>query len=287
MIQGPTGNVGSCSPLDNSSGVIKTETMHNIAYHLSGTLLNQQSNGSSNNNDMASTAETVPPKPEAFNDKSESSSAFKSSHASAFQPVQNGHICSPQQVMPGNVEDVKCNADQAQFRGSHQQVQVQHHHHHHHHYHHHVHSMQQHQSQADHDDVLLKNMAAAAPQFGSSNVVGGQTEGNAGNYSMNGSASGSNQGSNGQNGSDTALNTGLTNIESNNRTAGNSGAGSISGRISGNAVDEDRVAQRVAALSKFRQKRKERCFEKRVTYFCVSVLIFWELQHGSLTNLPH
>lgn len=266
--QGPTGNVGSCSPLDNSSVAMKSETMHNLPFHLTGTVLNQQSNGSSNNNDMASTAKNVTPKPEAFIDKSESTSVFKSFHSSAFQAVQNGHICSPQQVIPGKAEDVGVKTVHAQSGGTHQQVQVQHHqhHHHHHHYHHHVHKVQQHQSVPDHDDISLKNMAAVAPQCGSSNVFGGPTKGNAGNCSMNGSVSGSNHGSNGQNGSSTGLNTGLTNKESDNRTAGNNGIGGMSGRISGNAVDEDRVAQREAALSKFRQKRKERCFEKRVRY---------------------
>eukprot|EP00257_Ricinus_communis_P011119 XP_002531836.2 two-component response regulator-like PRR37 [Ricinus communis] len=261
--QGPTENGGSCSPLDNSSVAMKTETTHNIPFHLSGTVLNQQSNGSSNNNDMASTAKKVTPKPEAFNDKSESTSTFKSFHSSAFQPVQNGHSCS-WKIKPGKVEDTG-NTFHAQVRGINQQVQVQHHHHHHH-YHHHVHNIQQYQSLQEHDNISLKNMAAVAPQCGSSNVIGGPTEGNAGNYSMNGSASGSNHGSNGQNGSNTALHTELTNIESNNTAGANHGAGGMSGRISGNAVDEDRLAQREAALSKFRQKRKERCFEKRVRY---------------------
>ncbi|XP_021666148.2 two-component response regulator-like APRR3 isoform X6 [Hevea brasiliensis] len=190
--------------------------------------------------------------------------------SSANQPVQNGRICSPQQVIPGKVEDVGSNTVHAPFMDTKQQVEVQHqhhhHHHHHHHYHHHVHNIQQHQSLPDHDDISLKNMAAVAPQCGSSNVLGGRTKDNTGNYSMNGSVSGSNHGSNGQNGSSTALNNGLTYMESDNREAGNNGAGGISGRNSGNALDEDRVAQRVAALSKFRQKRKERCFEKRVRY---------------------
>ncbi|KAF2300476.1 hypothetical protein GH714_013749 [Hevea brasiliensis] len=227
-----------------------------------------QSNGSSNNIDMASTAKNVNPNPEAFNDKSESTTAFKSFHSSAFQPVQNGLTCSPQLVIPGKVEGVGSNSVPAPFMGTQQQVQVQHHHRHrhHHHYHHHVHNIQQHQSLADLDDISLKNMAAFTPQCGSSNVVGGKIKGNAGNYGMNGSVSGSNHGSTGQNGSSTVLNNVLTNIESANREAGNSGAGGTSGRISANVVDEDRIAQREAALSKFRQKRKERCFEKRVRY---------------------
>ncbi|XP_034688604.1 two-component response regulator-like PRR37 isoform X2 [Vitis riparia] len=263
--QAPTGNVGSCSLLDNSSVAMKTETMHNFPSHVDAIPPNQQSNGSSNNIDMVSTTKYAIPKSEAYNEKSESTSAFKCFHSSAFQPVTNGRMFPPQKVSSGKADDVVVDAVQAQVIGSHQQVQVQHHHHHYHHYHHHVHSMQE-QQQTDNDDLFLKNMAAAAPQCGSSNVIGGPTEGNPGNYSVNGSASGSNHGSNGQNGSSTALNVGATNMEGDNGAAGNSGAGAISGKGGGNRVEEDRFAQREAALTKFRQKRKERCFEKKVRY---------------------
>ncbi|XP_050231296.1 two-component response regulator-like PRR73 [Mercurialis annua] len=256
--QGPTENVGSCSPLDNSSAVIKTENTLNVPFHLSNTLLNQQSNGSSTNNDMASTAKNVTAKPEAFNDKSESTSAFKSFHSSAFHPVQSDRTSHPQQMIPVKVEDA------GTVRGVRKQVQVRHHHHHHH-YHHHVHIQQQNSPQ-EHDEIPQKNMEAVAPQCGSSNIFGGPTEGNAGNCSMNGSVSGSNHGSNGKNGSNTALNNELTNMETDNTTAGNNAAGGLSRRINGTAVDEDRIAHREAALSKFRQKRKERCFDKKVRY---------------------
>ncbi|XP_057956346.1 two-component response regulator-like PRR73 [Malania oleifera] len=259
--QAPTGNVGSCSPLDNSSVAMKAESMHNFASNSSGTPANQQSHGSSNN-DMASTTKQAILRSDAINEKSESISAFRYFHSPTFQPVQNGQVCQAPQVLPGKADDLAVDTVQDESRGSHLHVQVQHHHHHYHHYHHHVHNMQQQQSQPDHDDRSLKNMAAAAPQCGSSNVFGGPIEGNAGNCSMNGSASGSNHGSNGQNGSSTALNAGVTNIESDNGAAANSGAGGISG----NGLDEDRCAQREAALTKFRQKRKERCFEKKVRY---------------------
>lgn len=214
---------------------------------------------------MASTNKYVAPKPEAFSDMPESMSAFKSSHSSAFQPVQSGCICLSPQVKSGKTDDGEVDPVQAPLRGSYQQVQVQHHHHHHHHhYHHRVHNVQQHMLHEEHDKLSLKNMAAAAQQCGSSTVLGGPVESHTGNYSVNGSASGSNHGSNGQNGSSTALNAGMTNVESDNGGAGNRGSGGISWRESGNGVDENRVAQREAALNKFRQKRKDRCFEKRV-----------------------
>ncbi|EXC33207.1 Two-component response regulator-like protein [Morus notabilis] len=262
--QDPTGNVGSCSPFGSSS--VAPNTGHNFPSHSNSTPPNQQSNGSSNNNDLASTNKYVAPKPEAFNDKPESTSGFKSSHSSAFQPVQSGCICLAPQVPLGKTDDGEVDPVQAPAKGSYKQVQVQHHHHHHHHYHHHVHNLQQHMLQAEHDDLSLKNMAASAQQCGSSNVFGGPVESHTRNYSVNGSASGSNHGSNGQNGSSTALNAGLTNVESDNGVIGNSGGDGISRRNSGIGVDENRVAQREAALTKFRQKRKERCFEKRVRY---------------------
>ncbi|KAK0605998.1 hypothetical protein LWI29_033045 [Acer saccharum] len=262
--QAPTGNVGSCSPLDNSSIAMKTETMQNFPSRSNGMPPNQQSNGSSNNNDMASTAKYVTSKPEALNDKSESMSAFKPFHSSAFQSLQNGHISSSQSILPEKADDMKVAAVKSQSRGSHHPVQVHNHHHHHHHYHQCDHIMQQHQSQ-EHDELSLKNMAAAAPQCGSSNVFEGTIEGNFGNYSVNGSASGSNHGSYGQNGSSAALNAGVTNLESDNGAAGTSGV-DVRERTGGNVVDDDRVAQREAALTKFRQKRKERCFGKRVRY---------------------
>ncbi|XP_059626707.1 two-component response regulator-like PRR37 [Cornus florida] len=257
--QAPTGNVGSCSPLDNSSVAVKTERMHSLNCNPT----HQQSNGSSNNNDTASTTKYVH-KHEAFSDKTESISAFKCSNTSMFQTAQNGRICAEKPIHVRTVDEA-VGTDQAQERGSNKRIKVQHHHHHYHHYHHHVHNMQ-HQPESDHDDLSLK-MAAAAPQCGSSNMLGGPTEGSAGNYSFNKSASGSNHGSNGQNGS-TALNAGVANIGSDNGVAENSGIVGISGsgRISGNEADEDRLAQREAVLTKFRQKRKERCFGKKVRY---------------------
>lgn len=108
-------------------------------------------------------------------------------------------------------------------------------------------------------------------------------EGQAANYSMNVSNSGSNHGSNGQNGGSTAALAGGVNVESANIVAEKSGAvngngngngsgsgsgnGNGSGSGSGSGVYQDRLAQREAALNKFRQKRKERNFNKKVSLF--------------------
>lgn len=256
------GNVGSCSPLDNRTATMKTETVHGYPSNSNGTPLNQQSNESTNNDDMASTTKYVIPKPEALNKQPESMSAFNCFHSSTFQSAKNNiSISPPLQVTTRKADDVIVSTVHTQSSGSHQKVQVQHHHHHYHHYHHHY-DVQEHQPHPDQDDVSLNTMAAAAPQCGSTNVLGAPREVTAENYSGNGSASGSNHGSNGQNGSSIAVNTGVANIEGDNVIAGSSGK---SNRIGGDGA-EDRFAQREAALTKFRQKRKERCFEKKVRY---------------------
>lgn len=106
-------------------------------------------------------------------------------------------------------------------------------------------------------------------QSGSNNGYG--SSGN-GNGSANGSASGSNNGSNGQNGYSNGQNSAAvtppgTNGESDTGIgAVKSSTGGASGTGSGSGVDINRSAQREAALTKFRQKRKERCFEKKVRY---------------------
>ena len=141
------------------------------------------------------------------------------------------------------------------------QFQVRHHHHHYHHHHHHVHKTQQQQQQQtdNQDDGSSGNLE--------SNVLAAPVEGNAANY---GSASGSNNKSNGENGSSGQKGNSYTAIAEGGDNGVvekvKSGNGSGSGR--GSEVDQDRLAQREAALIKFRQKRKERCFEKKVLLTC-------------------
>ncbi|XP_042475340.1 two-component response regulator-like PRR73 isoform X2 [Macadamia integrifolia] len=273
--QAANGNLGSCS-LGNNSEAPKTQSIQN--FHSNGTLPNHQSHGCSNNNDMGSTTKNAFTKPALFNDKFGSTSTAKSLHPAAFQPVQNGHVYPPQQVIPKKANDGAAAIVQAQPKDSKQDIQIQHHHYHYHHYHHHLHNLQP-QQPPDHEDSLFKNMAAAGPQCGSSNVSDGPVEGNTGNCSLNGSASGSNHGSNWQNGGGTAMNLGRIKIESDYAIAEKSGAGSGSGSRIG--VDENR---RVAVLTKFRQKRKERCFEKKLQKY----LLLYALQHedSSEYSLP-
>ncbi|MFS7957783.1 putative transcription factor C2C2-CO-like family [Helianthus anomalus] len=121
------------------------------------------------------------------------------------------------------------------------QFQVRHHYHHYHlHHHHHVHETQQQQESAT------------------------QAEGNAANYGSG--SGGSNNKSNGENGScgEKAIAEGGDNgVDEKGKTGNLSGSGSASG------VDQDRLAQREAALNKFRQKKKKRCFEKKVSFICL------------------
>ncbi|KAK1421257.1 hypothetical protein QVD17_23449 [Tagetes erecta] len=140
-------------------------------------------------------------------------------------------------------------------------LQVRHHHHHYHHHHHHVHKTQQQQQElTNQDDESSRNMV--------SNGLAAQVEGNAANY---GSASGrSNNKSNGENDSIGEKGSSYAVIAegTDNGVAEKGKTGNLSGSGSGSAtgVDQDRLAQREAALNKFRQKRKERCFEKKVRY---------------------
>ncbi|KAH9768015.1 Two-component response regulator-like PRR37 [Citrus sinensis] len=253
--QTSTGNVGSCSPLDNSSEAAKTNSIQNCQSNLSSTPPSQHSNVSNNNSDVGLPTNASSTNPTVFSDKPAPNSTIKSLlPSSATQPAQ---------PIQGKVDGAV--GSMAQERGVNQQVQVQHHHHHYHHCHHHVHNVPQ-QQLANHDDMLLKKMAAKAPNNGSSNIVSASIEGNAGNHSLNGSTSGSNLGSNGQSGSCTALNAEVENVESDNevpmkgKPAGGVGYSSTSGVI------KNCFAQREAALNKFRQKRKQRCFEKKVRY---------------------
>lgn len=254
--QAPTGCVGSCSPINHRSEAVKTESAHtqNMVSNSNPATAKQGSNGGSDNNDKGSTTN-----PTGYKEKSALAMTGKSSHHSACHRVQVQNSLEP--VMQEKSDE----KDQCQY-------QVQHHHHHYHHYHHHVHSTQQKQQQqlpSEHDELPHKNMTAVVQHCGSSNVFAEPVEGNAANYSLNGSNSGSNHGSNGQNGSSTAVNTVVNtgaNIETSNGVTEKCGVGGDTGSGSGSGVNLNRFAQREAALNKFRLKRKERNFGKKVRY---------------------
>lgn len=260
--------MGSSCPHDNCIEVTKRE-LQDIQSRSSGNPPNNSSNGASNNIDMGSTTNYAFSKSIVLNNSVTASSVQHMHPSSAFHPVKNDLSCASQQVME-NGDGVTVGIVLAQSKVVHKERQIQHLHHHydHHQVHRHlVRSIQQQQSLGN-NDFSLKKLAAPAPHCGSSNVLGGPVEGNTGNYSINGSASGSNHASNGQNGSSTAINVGGTNIESDNGIAGKSGSGDASGSGSRNRIDDKKSAQRAAALTKFRQKKKERCFRKKVLILC-------------------
>ncbi|KAM7468149.1 hypothetical protein LguiB_015711 [Lonicera macranthoides] len=127
-------------------------------------------------------------------------------------------------------------------------IQHIHHHHHVHHY---------------HDDFSLKKLAVDSPHCGSSNVLGGPIEGDPENYILNRSASGSKHGSNNQNGSSTTAKGGGTMVER-DVLGGKNGGGDAGG--SQNMIEQNKSVHREAASTKFCQKRKDRCFQKKVRY---------------------
>ncbi|KAJ0978186.1 hypothetical protein J5N97_013660 [Dioscorea zingiberensis] len=254
--QAPRGHGAICSNPPDISEEIKTESTCSMS---NAVTLKKGLIASSNDNDMGSTTKDAFTKLSAHKEKITSISTAKtiypSLHHMAHRPSAN------QLLIQEKVDDVTGQAMTGQPIGLHHEIQVQHHHHHYHHYHHHVHSMQQQQEPpADHDDISLRDMASTALQCGSSNMFPESMEINALNYSLNGSASGSNHISNGHNGSSKAVNTGVTNMESDTVVATNGEAGGT------NVVDQNRSSLREAALNKFRQKRKERNFGKKVRY---------------------
>lgn len=264
--QGRAGTTGSCPAFDNCSVAVRLE--RDFPSCSLGTPPYHQSNMSGGNNEFVLGSKT-PTKPEGV-------STFKSSESSAFQPVQHGYTSSSWQELSGRANDACSNTVQPPTTSPRQHIHIRHHHHHHHHhYHHHLDSLQQQQQhqqqqqqqqQPDHKDLSLKNMVAAAPQCGSSNAFQDHLEGNTGNYSVSGSVSGSNHGSNGNTGSKSVPNGGENDKVKDDGVAGHTGDGGVTEKINGGGTDEERIALREAALSKFRQKRKERCFEKRVRY---------------------
>lgn len=152
------------------------------------------------------------------------------------------------------------------------QSQQQQHTHHHHHHHHHGNGSQPagNPGVQDEQQQSVITPGSGAPRCGSTNMVAGGVDGPSGssngygstgngNGSMNGSASGSNTGvNNGQ--------SGLGVAPMANDNSGNNGASGNDPAMDGNGVctEQMRFARREAALNKFRQKRKERCFEKKV-----------------------
>ncbi|XP_017228760.1 two-component response regulator-like APRR3 isoform X2 [Daucus carota subsp. sativus] len=233
----PAGDVGSCSPPENSS-------RQNLQSNMDGTH-NQCSNGSSNNDMGSTTDNNMFPKPAAFSEK-KLPDAPKSAHlCSAFQSVIN---LNNQSSLPELQDKNEHPTVQASFTEPQVQVQHRHHYHHYHHHHHHVHNGKQTQQLPDQDNLSMRNTAAPASHFAPSKVLNSP----AAYYGSN----------NGHNDSNIVRNVEGMNLLNNNKVTQKCGPDDGSG----NDVDQHNLTQREAALQKFRQKRKDRCFEKKVRY---------------------
>jgi pseudo-response regulator 7 len=251
--QGRAGFGESCSPQDNSSEAVKTDSTCKMKSNSDAVPIKQGSNGSSNNNNMGSSTKNVVAKPSASRDRVTSPSAVKSTQrTSAFHPVQQ----QASVVRNDKADEGIANLVKLGHKKELPQNCVQHHHH----VHYYLHVMAQQQPSID--------RCSSDAQCGSSNVFDPPVECNAANYSVNGTISGSHNGSNGQNGCSAAPNIARPNIESVNGIMAKKGAGGGSGSGSGcgNDMYHNRYPQREAALKKFRLKRKDRNFSKQVRY---------------------
>lgn len=244
----------SSSPQDNSSEAMKTDSSCKMKSNSDAAAIKQGSNGSSNNNDMGSSTKNVVTKPLGNRERVTSPSGAKSAqHTSAFHPMQ--HQTTPANLVgKDKVAEGISNAVKVGHPTEVPQSCVQHHHH----VHYYLHVMTQQQPSID------RGLSDA--QCGSSNVFDPAVEGQAANYSVNGGVSGGHNGCNAQNGSGAALNISRPNMESVNGTMSNNVAGGGSGSGSGNDVYQNWFPQRQAAVNKFKLKRKDRNFGKKVRY---------------------
>ena len=282
--QGGTGFVGSCSPHDNSSEAMKTDSAYNMKSNSDAAPIKQVSNGSSNNNDMGSTTKNVVTKPTANKERVMSPTAIKANaHTSAFHPVH--HWTVPANAAgKAKADEMANNATKNGHPGEVQSNLVQH----------------PRPILYVHFDVSRENGGSGALQCGSSNVFDPPLEGQAANYGVIGSNSGSNNGTNGQNGSTAGASTAAANDERTNKEIANGaiektgpGCGNGSGSGSGNDTYVKRFAPaitpREARLMKYWEKKKDRNFGKKVACFQLNVSLGSDLgpSHLFQRNYKH
>ncbi|KAK3016658.1 hypothetical protein RJ639_006753 [Escallonia herrerae] len=240
----PDGLTGSNSLLDNNFEIVKKGSTRDVRSNSNGNLLYQNSHVS-NYVDMGSTDKEFSTNQVFLKFESEATSTIHSVHP------------------PSSMEPVLVKADDiAPSRSSHEELPVPHIHHHHHH--HHFHNMERQQLLSNHGGSSKMELSKDAPHWGSSNVLAVPV--NPENNSFNRSASGSKHGSNGQNGGNTAVNAGGPNAKSDNGLAGKNEHRDVGGSGSGSQLVQNKFSERESALTKFRQKRKDRCFGKKVRY---------------------
>ncbi|XP_074588219.1 two-component response regulator-like PRR37 isoform X2 [Curcuma longa] len=253
----------------------RNNSIYNVTTCLNSAPLKPGSAGSSNKYATGSSMNAFA-QPEANKKETASTLAFNCIQTTAVPLPKQIQTSTNQQIVHEKTEEPPAAGVTRQARGIERQVQVQHHHHHHHHHHLHVHSMsqqkqqqqQQQQQQPPDLDDLPPKMASPAPQCWLSNAFVGPVEGNSSKYSVMGSNSAIYQPCNGYNGNSTTANPAMLNILVANHITETSrpGGGNASCSGSGSGVVQIRIAQREAALKKFREKRTERNFIKKVRY---------------------
>lgn len=255
----PNGITLGSSIINNDQEVAKKESVCDIPTHTDEKFLHPSSSGAGNIIDKGSTTNKLSEEPLLSRDKAEATSTIKGLHSSsAFKPENINFRISRQQVPQVKLKPCNMQAtDSLVPRGSH--TDIQHPHQHHHHYH--FHDLDQDYT-STHVDFSLKKLTAGGPSCASFNILARPCEGNPEYHSLNRSASGSNRGSNVQDGSCTAINAGETNGGSDNGLAGKNESGDASGIGCGNTTDPSKLA-REAALTKFCQKKKDRCSKKK------------------------
>ncbi|MED6196881.1 hypothetical protein PIB30_051417 [Stylosanthes scabra] len=181
---------------------------------------NQQSNGSNNTNDMASTNACLGTKPETLDKKLESARGIGSFNSSGLQNVQHNGISSSQKKISAQGEyaeivkgQVECSEQGLQLQQNHYQI---------HHYNHIAHKAAL-DLRSGHDDPSMKGSSKAAQQCVSSNVFGGPAESNAANFGIDGNAVESDHGSNGQDACSNTLTVRTMNVENGNVASGSNG----------------------------------------------------------------
>ncbi|XP_071910466.1 two-component response regulator-like PRR73 isoform X3 [Coffea arabica] len=253
-VRAPIGITGSSYVIDNSQEVAKRDT---VCEHSNGNLICPSSKVVSSNIDMGSTTNKFALNPLFFT--SEATSAINILHrTSAFTIVKTDQVNAPQPTNQLKATDMHASSMLSPARAM--QHHPHHHHYYHHHHHHHFHKSLE---LSNHDQESVKKLTVDTQHCGSSNVLGAPGDGDPANLRLNRSTSGSNYGSNAQNSA--AMNAEPTNGESDMDLGGTNGIRDANGSGCENRV-ENKLVPREAALLKFRQKRKERCFKKKVRY---------------------
>ncbi|XP_055807452.1 two-component response regulator-like APRR7 isoform X2 [Solanum dulcamara] len=245
------------SSLINNGQEVAKKSVRDIPTHTNEKFLYPSSSGTDNIIDKGSTTNRLSEEPLLSRDKAEATSTIKGLYSSsAFKPAKIDFRISRQQVPQVKLKPCNMQAtDSLVPRGSHTDILV----HYHHHYH--FHDLDQ-DCTSTQVDFSLKKLTVGGPSCASFNSLARPCEGNPEYHSLNRSASGSNRGSNVLDGSCTAINAGGTNGESDNGLAGKNGSGDASGIGCGNTTNPSKLAGE-AALTKFCQKKKDRCFKKK------------------------